>query len=138
MASGLAENLPSRSLVNGMMVMVNRNAKFHQARPSCCPGDPAEDPVVNEPELGDDVERDNVTDQLVRALPELGGELGGRVGVGERGRGWHVQLQDQQGDSDGHHAVRQGEQAVHARQVAARAGGDGIGRQETGSADIGT
>lgn len=37
MASGLAENLPSRSLVNGMMVMVNRNAKFHQARPSCCP-----------------------------------------------------------------------------------------------------
>src|SRR6185369_7173419 len=50
-------------------------------------GDPAEDPVVNEPELGDDLERDNVTDQLVSALPELGGELGGRVGVGERGRG---------------------------------------------------
>jgi hypothetical protein len=49
MASGLAENLPSRSL-------------------------------VNELELGDDVERDNVTDQLVSALPELGGELGGRVG----------------------------------------------------------
>jgi len=91
-------------------------------------GDPAEDPVVNEPELGDDVERDNVADQLISALPELAGELGGRVGVDERGRGRHVQLQDQQGDSDGHHAVRQGEQAVHARQVAARAGGDGIGR----------
>ena len=26
-----------RSLVKGMTVMVNRNAKFHQARPSCCP-----------------------------------------------------------------------------------------------------
>jgi len=36
-ASGLAENLPTRLLVKGMKVMVNRNAKFHQARPSRCP-----------------------------------------------------------------------------------------------------
>jgi hypothetical protein len=36
-ASGLAENLPTRLLVKGMTVMVNRNAKFHQARPSRCP-----------------------------------------------------------------------------------------------------
>ena len=36
-ASGLLAYLPSRSLVKGMTVMVNRNAKFHQARPSRCP-----------------------------------------------------------------------------------------------------
>ena len=36
-ASGLAEYSPSRSLVKGMRVMVNKNAKFHQASPSCCP-----------------------------------------------------------------------------------------------------
>src|SRR6185369_8331965 len=61
-------------------------------QPLLLSGDPAEDPVVNEPELGDDVERDNVTDQLISALPELAGELGGRVGIDERGRGRHVQL----------------------------------------------
>ena len=36
-ASGLAEYLPSRLLVNGMRVMVKKNAKFHQARLSRCP-----------------------------------------------------------------------------------------------------
>jgi hypothetical protein len=40
-------------------------------------GDPAEDPVVNKPELGDDVERDHVADQPVSAVSELDGELGG-------------------------------------------------------------
>ena len=53
---------------------------------------------------------------------------GGRVWVGKGGRGRHIQLQDQQRDSDGHHAVGQSEQAVHARQIAARTSGDGIGR----------
>jgi hypothetical protein len=91
-------------------------------------GDPAEDPVVDKPELGDDVERDHVADQPVSAASELDSELRGRVGVGELRRGRHIQLQDQQGDSDGHYAVRQGEQAVHTRQVAARGSGEGIGR----------
>jgi hypothetical protein len=75
-ASGLAENLPTRLLVKGMKVMVNRNAKFHQARPSLS-GDPAEDPVVNEPELGDDVKGNHVADQRVSAFAKLGGEFGG-------------------------------------------------------------
>jgi hypothetical protein len=60
-----------------MIVMVNRNAKFHQARPHSLTGDPAEDPVVNEPELGDDVKGNHIADQRVSALAKLGGELGG-------------------------------------------------------------
>jgi hypothetical protein len=33
-ASGFSAYRPSRPLVNGISVMVNRNAKFHQASPS--------------------------------------------------------------------------------------------------------
>ena len=36
-ASGLSPYWPSRLPVNGMAVMVNKNAKFHQARPSWWP-----------------------------------------------------------------------------------------------------
>ena len=42
--------------------------------------------MVNEPELGNDVERNHVADQLVRILAELGG----RAGAGELRRGRHV------------------------------------------------
>ncbi len=54
------------------------------------PGDAAEYPVVDQPELGDDVERDHVADQLVGALAELRGEFGGRGRVGHLGGGRHL------------------------------------------------
>ena len=74
-ASGLAENLP-RVLVKGMTVMVNRNAKFHQPGPLAVRR-LTEDPVVNEPEQGDDVKGDHVADQRVSAFAKWGGEFGG-------------------------------------------------------------
>jgi len=36
-ASGFSAYWPSRPLANGTSVMLNRNAKFHQASPSLCP-----------------------------------------------------------------------------------------------------
>ena len=39
----------------------------------------------------------------------------------------HAKLQDEQGDGDGHYAIRQGEQALHAGQVFAGRCGGGIG-----------
>jgi hypothetical protein len=70
--------------------------------------DPVEDPVVDEPELGDDVEGNYVADELVSVLVKLGGELGSRGGINELCRIRHVELQDEQRDSDGHHAIGQG------------------------------
>jgi len=61
--------------------MVNKNAKFHQAL--VVAGHLAEDPVVGQPELGYDVERDQVADQLVGLLGEGSGKVGGRVLVGD-------------------------------------------------------
>jgi hypothetical protein len=69
----------------------------------------AEDPVAGQPEPGDDVERDDVTDQLVSLLRQLDGEVGGRIRIGHLDRGRHCQLQDQQGEGDGHHVVGQGQ-----------------------------
>ncbi len=40
-------------------------------------GDLTEHPIVDKPEVGDDVERDNVTDQLVSVVAKLRGEFGG-------------------------------------------------------------
>jgi hypothetical protein len=48
-------------------------------------GHPAEDPVVGQPELGHDIERDQAADQLVGQLGELGGQVGGRGGIGDLG-----------------------------------------------------
>jgi hypothetical protein len=74
--------------------------------------DQPEYPSVHEPELGDDVERDPVADQLRRVLAELSGQVCRRVRVGQLARGRQPDLQDQQGKGDGDHAVGQLEQAV--------------------------
>ena len=91
-------------------------------------GDPADDPVVGQPELGHHVERDQVADQLVGLFGELVGKVGGRGRIVDQGGGGHLELEDQQRQGDGHNVVGQGEQARHAGQVIAPAGGAQIGR----------
>jgi len=76
-ASGLAENLPTRLLVKGMKVMVKQEREVPPGQALSLSSDPAEDPVVNEPELGDDVKGNHVADQRVSAFAKLGGEFGG-------------------------------------------------------------
>lgn len=61
--------------------------------------------MVGQPDLGDDVEHDRVTDQLASLLGELGGKLGGRGGIGILSQGGTFTRRDQQGESEGHHVV---------------------------------
>ncbi len=77
-----------------MIVMVARNAKFHHARLSRWPTAWRKTRRWGQPELGDDVERDHVTHQMGGLLGELGGQVGGRGGIGDLGQGWHRHLQD--------------------------------------------
>jgi hypothetical protein len=78
---------------------------------------------MHQPELGDDLERDRVTDQLRRARAELGSQVRCGLRIADLVYGGHVELQDEQGESDGDHGVGQGEQAVHAQRVVAAADG---------------
>ena len=97
----------------------------------------SEDPAVGEPELGDDVERDHVTDQVASLLGELGGQVGRRGRIGDLRHGRHRHLQDQQGQGEGHHVVGQADQALHAQQVMAPSVGVKIGGHRCSASKIG-
>ena len=78
-------------------------------------GDVPEHPVMAQPELTDHIERDQVAGELRRAGAEFVPERQGRIVMPGR-QGGKLELENQQGEGDGHHAVGQGEQAVHSRQ----------------------
>ena len=78
----------------------------------------AEDAVVHHPELGNDEERDQIARQLRPVGAESVPQLPSGVGIlREQGGGWHLQLQDQQGQGDGDDAVGQRQEAVDAWHV---------------------
>jgi hypothetical protein len=80
----------------------------------------AEDPAADEPELGDDVERDHVTDLVASLLGELGGQACRRGGAWDRGG--TVTCRTSKVRAKATTLPGQADQALHAEQVTARRG----------------